>query len=260
MGSFVKNEYFILIYLSRLIMSYPKCEHGRQKCRCKECGGSSICIHGKQVRYCKECGGSAFCEHQKLKLRCKECGGSHLCKNEGCDVRGMKKYDGYCLRCCVYLRPDIQVSRNYKTKETEVVTRVREFFPEFDWVSDKRVEGGCSTRRPDLLLHLGTHVIIVEVDEHKHSSYDCSCENKRLMQISQDLDHVPIVFIRFNPDAYTRMDGSNVASCWRTNKLGILQLCHLDEWEVRILSLKDMIQTWIDHPSDKTIEIIEMFY
>ena len=33
---------------------------------------------------------------------------------------------------------------------------------------------------------------------------DCSCENKRIMEISQDLGHRPIVFIRFNPDEYNK--------------------------------------------------------
>eukprot|EP00966_Prymnesium_polylepis_P126811 2932744-Prymnesium_polylepis.2 len=31
------------------------CEHGRQRCRCKECGGSQICEHGRQRNTCKEC-------------------------------------------------------------------------------------------------------------------------------------------------------------------------------------------------------------
>ena len=42
------------------------CEHGKQKNRCKECGGSSqkraVCEHGRQKSRCKECGGSSFCE------------------------------------------------------------------------------------------------------------------------------------------------------------------------------------------------------
>lgn len=31
-----------------------KCEHGKQKDFCKECGGSQICEHGKQKYRCKE--------------------------------------------------------------------------------------------------------------------------------------------------------------------------------------------------------------
>ena len=34
-----------------------KCEHGRERYRCKECGGGSICEHGRQRYRCKDCGG-----------------------------------------------------------------------------------------------------------------------------------------------------------------------------------------------------------
>ena len=53
-----------------------RCEHGRVKSRCKECGGSGICEHGRQKSRCKECGRSGLCEHGRQKSRCKECGGS----------------------------------------------------------------------------------------------------------------------------------------------------------------------------------------
>ena len=33
-----------------------RCEHGRQRNQCKECGGSSICEHRRQRHRCKECG------------------------------------------------------------------------------------------------------------------------------------------------------------------------------------------------------------
>lgn len=45
----------------------------------------------------------------------------------------------------------------------------------------------CSKRRPDILIDLETHLIIIEVDENQHKGY--SCENKRIMEISQDLGH-----------------------------------------------------------------------
>jgi hypothetical protein len=49
------------------------CPHGRQKSRCKECGGSSFCEHKRRKSQCKECGGSSFCEHKRRKSECKEC-------------------------------------------------------------------------------------------------------------------------------------------------------------------------------------------
>jgi Holliday junction resolvasome RuvABC endonuclease subunit len=82
------------------------------------------------------------------------------------------------------------------------------------------------------------------------------------MQISQDLQHRPIVFIRFNPDAYTNKDGIVVKSCWKMNKLDVMQIMKTKEkeWEERIEALKQQIQYWIDNPTVKTVEIIELFY
>jgi hypothetical protein len=238
------------------------CEHGKPKPHCKTCGGSQICEHGRQKPQCKDCGGSQICEHGKPKPKCKTCGGSALCKSDHCETTGNKKYNGYCLPCCIQVCPDIQVSRNYKTKERDVVDRITQTFTSFTWVADKKVQDGCSLRRPDLLLDMGSHIIIVEIDENKHTDYDCSCENKRLMQISQDLQHRPIVFIRFNPDSYTNQAGVLIKSCWRLNKLGVMQIIKTKqtEWEERIAALKQQIQYWIDNPTDKTIEIVQLFY
>ena len=57
------------------------CEHGRVRSKCKECGGASICEHGRHRPYCRECGGSAICEHGRVRSTCKECGGSHICEH-----------------------------------------------------------------------------------------------------------------------------------------------------------------------------------
>ena len=51
-----------------------KCEHGRERSQCKDCGGSSICEHGRQRRFCKDCGGSGLCEHGRRRSQCKDCG------------------------------------------------------------------------------------------------------------------------------------------------------------------------------------------
>ena len=256
------------------------CRHNKQKHRCKECGGTSICIHGISKYYCikcdgngicihkkpkhscKECGGSAICIHGLRKTRCKECGGSGLCKSSWCETQRNKKYEGYCLYCFINLFPDKPVIRNYKTKEKEVVDRIKEVFPDFTWIHDKRVQDGCSKRRPDLLLDLGSHIIIIEIDENKHSEYECTCENKRIMEISQDVYHRPIIFIRFNPDKYIDNNGKTISSCWRLNKNGIICIAKtkINEWNDRIKSLIEAIKYWIDNPSDKLVEQVELFY
>ena len=238
------------------------CEHDKRKDKCKECSGGSFCEHKRQKDKCKECGGSQICEHKKQKGKCKDCGGSSLCKTPLCHTRGIKKYNGYCLPCCLQVHPEIKILRNYKTKENDVVDRIVKYFPDFTWIHDKRVQDGCSLRRPDLLLDMGSHILIVEIDENKHIDYGCSCETKRLMQISQDLQSRPIVFIRFNPDDYTNNDGVLIKSCWKLNKLGVMTIMKTKqkEWEERIENVKQQIQYWIDNPTEKTVEIVELFY
>lgn len=258
------------------------CEHDKRKERCKECKGSDLCIHSRRKEICKECIGSSFCEHLKIKRRCfqckgndicqhfkrkercKECNGSELCKTPYCETRKNNNYEGFCLACFIN-NPENQDKpniRNYKTKEKDIVNHILLNFPNHTWVLDKKVLYGCSRRRPDLLLDLGSHIIIVEVDENKHAFYDCTCENKRLMELSQDLQYRPLIFIRFNPDDYTNIEGTLIKSCWKLNKLGVMQIIKNKEkeWNERVNLLKEQIQYWINNISEKTIEIIELFY
>ena len=186
------------------------------------------------------------------------------CLSEWCSIHvtNTVKYEGYCLFCYINLFPDKPVTRNYKTKEKSVVDFVLGTFPQFIWSADKKVQDGCSRRRPDLLLDLGHQVIIIEVDENQHVKYDCSCENKRLMEISQDLGHRNIVFIRFNPDDYILADKSKVKSCWMCNKNSIMCIpkTKTKEWSERLGSLKGQIEYWTNNQTDKMIEVVELFY
>jgi hypothetical protein len=223
-----------------------------KKCISENCNRQPIYnVLGKKAIYCNEHKSDGMIDVKSKK-----------CNTQFCLTRPSKKYNGYCLPCCIQVHPEIKVLRNYKTKEKDVVDRITQTFTSFTWIADKKVQYGCSRRRPDLLLDMGSHIIIVEVDENKHTDYDCSCENKRLMELSQDLQHRPIVFIRFNPDDYTNQDGILVKSCWKLNKLGVMQITKTKqkEWEDRIKNLKQQIQYWIDNKTEKTIEIIELFY
>ena len=188
---------------------------------------------------------------------------SKTCKSEWCSTLVQEKYDGYCLFCYMNLFPDKPVSRNYKTKEYSVVEHVKTKFPNHTWIADKIVNGGCSKRRPDLLLDLLYQIIIIEVDENQHTEYDCSCQNKRIMELSQDFGHRPIVFIRFNPDDYDQ-NGTNITSCWGQDKKGIciVKKSKTGEWTQRLYTLDEHINYWInpENMTNKTIETIQLFY
>jgi hypothetical protein len=69
-----------------------KCDHGRQKSKCKDCGtghckhgrekskctdcGTGHCAHGRQKSKRKDCG-TGRCEHGREKGKCKDCGTGH---------------------------------------------------------------------------------------------------------------------------------------------------------------------------------------
>ena len=186
------------------------------------------------------------------------------CKSDWCNTQiNKKKYKGYCLFCFMNLFPNEKVSRNYKTKEVAVSDYIKTEFLNMDWICDKQINNGCSKKRPDLLLDLGYQVLIIEIDENQHNSYDCSCENKRLMELSQDLNHRPVVFIRFNPDDYLD-NNKKIISCWGINRNGIccVKKSKKKEWNERLNILKDTVNYWINekNKTNKTIEVIELFY
>ena len=183
------------------------------------------------------------------------------CKFELCDiyVGFVKKYDGYCVNCYIHLYPDNKISKNFKIKERYIADFIRENFKEIDWFFDKKVEDGCSKRRPDIMCDLGKHILIVEIDEYQHKRYEEICENKRYMEISKDFDHRPIVFIRFNPDKYIK-DDNIISSCWKEDKKGHLIISKVKELNERLESLKININIWIEKSTEKTLEIINLFF
>ena len=149
--------------------------------------------------------------------------------------------------------------KNIKDKKKYIKTK----FPSLNWIADKIINGGCSKRRPDLLLDLLYQIVIIEVDENQHIDYDCSCQNKRIMELSQDLGHRPIIFIRFNPDDYEK-NGRNITSCWGQDGKGIcvVKKSKKVEWSQRLSVLEENIAYWInpENTTNKTVEIIQLFY
>lgn len=81
------------------------------------------------------------------------------------------------------------------------------------------------------------------------------------MLISQDVEHKPIVMLRFNPDKY-KTNKEVVKSCWELNKNGICVIAKSkkEEWAHRLKVLEEQVIYWMEHETTKTLEIIELFY
>jgi hypothetical protein len=154
------------------------------------------------------------------------------------------------------LNPDAVIPRKYKLKEHHVIDKLKENFQEkFTMRFDKIVEGGCSRRRPDVAIDFGSHCLMIEIDENKHTNY--SCEEKRMVELYEDISFRKIVFLRFNPDRYK--DGTTVyPSPFRYTRAGIL---HLEETEFnrRMDQLMERIRAYRVEPADQ-ITVEYLFY
>jgi hypothetical protein len=183
---------------------------------------------------------------------------SKRCMTHLCDTfASMPKYRGYCLRCFIYTFPDEPITRNYKVKENHVTDFIKAEFPEETKIFDKTIIGGCSKRRPDCYIDKGNYVVVIECDEFQHQN--TACESKRIMEIFKDFG-VPVVFIRFNPDSYTK-SGKKIASCFKILKqTGVQVISNEKAWKSRLTTLKTAIQGNLDDIPDKEITIVNLFY
>jgi len=181
------------------------------------------------------------------------------CKIETCDalIGGSMKYRGYCRSCFVDLFPDDEVSFNYKVKEIAMANFIKERIPGIEWICDRRIPGGMSLKRGDVMGDLSTHLIIIECDESKHSGY--SGEIERMHQLFEDAGNRPILFIRFNPDSYL-VNKRRINSCWGKDDTGITQIVRPEEWTERLERLVDQIESELLVVPDKPITIRKMFY
>lgn len=82
------------------------------------------------------------------------------------------------------------------------------------------------------------------------------------MEISQDLGHRPIIFIRFNPDSYIDVNGVKIKSCWGLDGYGLCSIKNKNNWNERLIKLKEKVEYWMDekNKSNKTIKIENLFY
>jgi len=238
------------------------CKHNKRKALCIDCGGSEMCQHGKRRRRCKDCNGHEICKHNKYKINCHICdidihpdNWCKLCKFVNV---AQSPYNPYCFVCYCVVNPDIEIPRQYKLKEHHLRDSLKELYPNIKMVFDKKVDDGCSLRRPDVRIECLTHTIIIECDENKHQGY--SCENKRIMEIFQDLGNRPIVFLRFNPDSYKNINTKKIIpSCFEKTQQRRNSL-NKREWDRRIKLLNDRIKYYLNNCPPKEVMVEHLFY
>jgi hypothetical protein len=121
-------------------------------------------------------------------------------------------------------------------------------------IFDKPVEGGCSKKRPDVAIDFGSHCLMIEIDENRHVNY--SCEERRMVELYEDVGFRKIIFLRFNPDGYKEGTHKYI-SPFRYTRSGIL---HIDETEfnrrINKLTERVHIHRLSEPPEQITIEYL----
>jgi len=182
------------------------------------------------------------------------------CITNLCEQQSRK--DNYCWRCYYFHNPSKKPKR-LKVKEDEVVNYLKQEFKDIEMITDKALigDGICLKNRPDVLIHLNKHSIIIEIDEEQHKWYNPICDEARVNNIQEALDR-PIIIIRFNPDGYTE-NGKKVLSCFNVDKktgMRVIPKNQEHNWNNRLVKLKETLALSLDNYTDDPIRIIKLFY
>lgn len=122
-------------------------------------------------------------------------------------------------------------------KERKVFDFLTKAFEDDVWVFNKNY----GSYRPDALLQMTTHAVIVEIDENQHKNYNPVEEIVRVRHLSQNIDK-PVVFIRFNPDGYAVGKRKRKFDLrWEMNASGDFVASDDDEWNARLRKLKETV-------------------
>jgi len=172
------------------------------------------------------------------------------------------KKNKYCWRCYYFHNPSKKPKR-LKVKEEEVINYLKQEFKDIEMITDKALTGDglCLKNRPDILINLNNHSIIVEIDEDQHKWYNPVCDEARINNIQEALNR-PIIIIRFNPDAYIE-NGKKVKSCFNIDKktgMRTIPKNQEQKWNNRLEKLKETLAFSLENYKEEPIRIIKLFY
>ena len=142
----------------------------------------------------------------------------HPCKK--CEKIDVLNKEGLCVNFCSLEERDRVLKKQVKKHEEFINKLLDEEIDIKPILKDQSPDRQCTTKRPDRVYHMGSHVVIVEVDEDQHKSYKCTAfgdskegkmkaEKIRMYEISQSFpEFPPCIWIRYNPDNFKDNDKS----------------------------------------------------
>ena len=182
-------------------------KHPNKRCtsdeECKEAATHGI----KEPLFCEE---HALLDHYNLCER--------KCTNSKClypDRIDILNKEGLCVTFCSLIKQDQMIKKYIKKKEVFIGNLLKEEIKQDLSHKDEVIDSSCTKVRPDFVYDCGTHIVIIEVDEHQHKSYsNCGTtkeerqlmENKRMFMIYQSFGGPNVIFIRYNPDSFRVKD------------------------------------------------------
>lgn len=190
---------------------------------CKECNEyATYGFFEKPVTHCKEHHLKSMIKNPNQKCKyadgCTHAATHGFKKRMHCEKHAIKEdnevnlIERLCISCgllnplnpndkCEYCDPS-QVKSTRLHKQNTVRDYLFKLYPNDNIIVDTIVNAGVfGKERPDFLFKLDNYSIIIEVDEFMHVSKSTDCENVRMKNIAQSLQH-PVWFIRYNPDNY----------------------------------------------------------
>ncbi len=99
------------------------------------------------------------------------------------------------------------------------------------------------------------------MDEGQHKAYSSTCEVSRINELFTDLDHLPLIMIRFNPDSYREGD-TNHKSCFKIDNRNHILIPDKKHLNLRLDVLKQTITDYINYTptEDHQFKEIYLFY
>lgn len=159
-----------------------------------------LCKYENCDRLARE--GSSYCSDHKSHHSIE----SAVAVEKKCELCGLKWNIPHDKKMCEYCELFVSEKEDRKApRERKIHDLLKRNGISF--IHDMIPAGSCDKYRPDFTINCGTHYVILEIDEKQHDRYQCGCEQGRMINICQDVGGgLPVVFIRYNPDAYS-VDG-----------------------------------------------------